>query len=72
MHTISATFEDGMFEPRQPLELPEHAEIRLTIEVLPTSPLTVGKLIEFLQLLPDLGDDRISFGADVGRRTRRP
>jgi hypothetical protein len=65
MHTILATFEDGMLKPAEPLNLPAHAEVRLTIEVLPSSPLTVGKLEELLRSLPAMGDDAEKFAADV-------
>lgn len=30
--TITATFENGVLKPTQPLDLPEHAEVRITIE----------------------------------------
>jgi predicted DNA-binding antitoxin AbrB/MazE fold protein len=39
--TITATFEDGVLKPAQPLNLPEHAQVRLTIE-----PLVNGKTVE--------------------------
>lgn len=32
--TITAIFEDGVLKPTQPLDLPEHAQVRLTIEEL--------------------------------------
>jgi len=32
--TITATFENGVLKPTQPLELPEHAQVRLTVEQL--------------------------------------
>jgi predicted DNA-binding antitoxin AbrB/MazE fold protein len=32
--TITAIFEDGVLKPTQPLDLPEHAQVRVTIEVL--------------------------------------
>lgn len=32
--TITATFEDGVLKPAQPLGLPEHAMVRLTIEAV--------------------------------------
>jgi hypothetical protein len=31
---ILATFEDGMFKPHDPLDLPPHTRVRLTIEPL--------------------------------------
>ena len=65
MQTITATFEDGVLKPAQPLDLPAHAEVRVTIELLPASPLTVGKLNAFLRSLPALGDDAESFSQDV-------
>lgn len=65
MQTITATFEDGVLKPKQPLDLPAHAEVRVTIELLPASPLTVGKLNDFLRSLPALGDDAESFAEDV-------
>ena len=65
MQTITARFEDGMLKPTQPLNLPAHAEVRVTIELLPGSPLTVGKLNVFLRNLPSLGDDAEGFTQDV-------
>jgi predicted DNA-binding antitoxin AbrB/MazE fold protein len=32
--TITATFEDGVLKPLQPLDLPEHATVRVTIDDL--------------------------------------
>ena len=32
--TITATFEDGVLKPTQPLDLPEHAQVSVTIEIL--------------------------------------
>ena len=65
MQTITATFEDGVLKPTQPLNLPAHAQVRVTIELLPTSPLTVGELNTFLRSLPTLGDDAEGFANDV-------
>jgi predicted DNA-binding antitoxin AbrB/MazE fold protein len=65
MQTITATFEDRVLKPAQPLDLPAHAEVRVTIELLPVSPLTVGKLNAFLRSLPALGDDAEGFSQDV-------
>ena len=39
--TITATFEDGVLKPAQPLDLPDHTHVRLTIE-----PLINGKTVE--------------------------
>ena len=32
MKTINATFEDGVLKPDEPLNLPEHTQVRITIE----------------------------------------
>jgi predicted DNA-binding antitoxin AbrB/MazE fold protein len=65
MQTITATFEDGVLKPAQPLDLPAHAEVRVTIELVAASPLTVGNLNAFLRSLPALGDDAEEFAEDV-------
>lgn len=65
MQTITATFEDGVLKPSQPLDLPPQAQVRITIEILPDSPLTVGKLNAFLRSLPALGEDAEAFSQDV-------
>lgn len=65
MQTIIATFEDGVLKPSQPLNLPAHAEVRITIELLPDSPLTVADLNRFLRGLPTLADDADEFLRDV-------
>lgn len=33
--TVEATYEDGVLKPKQPLTLPEGAEVRLTVCALP-------------------------------------
>ena len=65
MQTITATFEDGVLKPTEPLNLPANAKVRMTIEVLPPTPLTVGNLNSFLQGLPRLGDDADAFADDI-------
>jgi predicted DNA-binding antitoxin AbrB/MazE fold protein len=65
MQTITATFEDGVLKPAQPLDLPAQTQVRITIEILPASPLTVGKLEAFLHGLPKLGEDAERFSQDV-------
>ncbi len=32
---VSATFEDGVLKPDEPLQLPPHARVRLAVEPLP-------------------------------------
>jgi predicted DNA-binding antitoxin AbrB/MazE fold protein len=65
VQTITARFEDGVLKPTQPLKLPAHAEVRVTIELLPVSPLTFGTLNGFLRSLPALGEDAEAFSQDV-------
>ena len=65
METFTATYEDGVLKPTKPLNLPPHAEVRVTIELVAASPLTVGKLNTFLKSLPALGDDAEGFEHDV-------
>lgn len=65
MRSTTAIFEDGVFKPSEPLDIPAHAEVRLTIELVTPSPLTVGNLNAFLRGLPELGDDAEPFARDV-------
>ena len=65
VQTITATFEDGVLKPTQPLDLPAHVELRVTIELMPPAPVTVGGLNAFLARLPELGDDAEAFAHDV-------
>lgn len=32
--TVTATFENGVLKPTQPLNLPEHSQVRATLELL--------------------------------------
>ena len=65
MQTIIATFADGVLKPAQPLNLAAHTSVRITIEPLSGSPLTVGQLNAFLRGLPSLGDDAEAFAGEV-------
>jgi hypothetical protein len=65
MQTITATFEDGVLVPAEPLNLPARARVRVTVELLPTDTITVGQLNSFLQSLPSLGDDAGAFAQDI-------
>ena len=67
MQTILTTFENGVLKPAQPLDLPAHSQVRLTIALVPGSNLTVAGLNAFLLALPALGDDREPFVQDVRR-----
>jgi predicted DNA-binding antitoxin AbrB/MazE fold protein len=52
MQTLYAIFEDGVLKPAQPLSLPPHAHVRLTLEVLEESdtnqPNPVSKIYEIM------------------------
>ncbi len=65
MQTITAIYADGVLKPAQPLDLPANAAVRITIELLPASPLTAGQLNVFLRSLPTLGDDAEKYAQDV-------
>ncbi len=65
MQKINATFEDGVLKPAHPLDLPPHAEVRLTIELVTAPALTAGNFNAFLRSLPALGDDAEEFAQDV-------
>ncbi len=65
MQTITATFEDGVLKPAEPLDPPAHAEVRVTIELLKIGPLIAATLNTFLQNLPSLGDDADDFAQDI-------
>lgn len=49
--TITATFEGGVLKPDQPLDLPEHAEVRLTIEPLVNGLTVDERLAAFDELM---------------------
>jgi predicted DNA-binding antitoxin AbrB/MazE fold protein len=34
VQVVTATFEDGVLKPTEPLALPEHAHVRLTIDLV--------------------------------------
>lgn len=48
MQTITATFEDGVLKPLQPLNLPAHTEVRLAVKALPNRKLSVEGFAAFL------------------------
>ena len=35
---VDAIYEDGLLRPLQPLSLPEHTHVRLSVETLPDDP----------------------------------
>ena len=51
MQTIFATFEDGVLKPAQPLDLPDHAQVRLTIEPLVNGQTVEERLAAFDELM---------------------
>jgi predicted DNA-binding antitoxin AbrB/MazE fold protein len=51
MQTITATFEDGVLKPTQPLNLPEHMQVRLTLEPLEREPTDDERLAAFDDLM---------------------
>lgn len=65
MLTFDATFQEGVLRPKQPIALPDQADVRVTVELLAPGRLTVGNLNAFLQSLPSLGDDAEDFLQDV-------
>jgi predicted DNA-binding antitoxin AbrB/MazE fold protein len=65
MLSITATYREGVFQPKEPVELPDDTEVRVLIEPILSDRLTVGKLNAFLQSLPSLGDDADDFAQDV-------
>lgn len=65
MQTILATYEDGVLKPAQPLNLPAHSKVKITIELIERGKLTVGELSAFMQTLPKLGDDAEQFVKDL-------
>ena len=65
MQTINATFEEGVLKPKEPLDLPAHAQVRVMIEVLPVPKLTDGGVYAQLKRLPSLGDDAEAFAEDI-------
>jgi predicted DNA-binding antitoxin AbrB/MazE fold protein len=65
MPTTTAMFENGVLRPVELLDLRESAMVRLVIERLPKSRVTVGNLNAFLRSLPSLGDDAKQFERDV-------
>jgi predicted DNA-binding antitoxin AbrB/MazE fold protein len=60
MQTITATFEDGVLEPAQPLDLPNHSHVRVTIELLKEDAPMAQRLAALEELLriiePHSGD----------------
>ncbi len=45
--TIQAVYEDGVLKPLEPLDLPDHLRVRVTISTPPPEP--IARILEFLQ-----------------------
>lgn len=65
MLTFDATYQAGVLKPKHPIALPDETDVRVTVELLPPSRLTVGTLNAFLQSLPSLGEDADDFAQVV-------
>ncbi len=46
--TIHAVYEDGVLKPREPLDLPEHQEVAITLVSFPLSD-PVQTLLQFIR-----------------------
>ena len=65
--TIHATFENGVFTPKEPVDLPDGAEVNFDLEVIQSDPAlspAMAKAYEILSrrydgVAPDLGDPRL-------------
>jgi len=55
VHTITPIFEDGVLKPAQPLDLPKHPQVRLTVEPLGTG-LTTDEILAALDDLVRLAN----------------
>ena len=58
--TIAATYEDGVLKPEQPLPLPEHAKVRVTVQ---TSDDAVRRVRETAGIVPCRDPDVIELAA---------
>ena len=64
MQRVTAIYENGVLKPTEPLDLPAHAEVRLTIEPLQKSPLVQSEIEARLAALSRIGsyDNRVQAG----------
>jgi predicted DNA-binding antitoxin AbrB/MazE fold protein len=49
--TIDATYSNGVFTPSQPVSLPEHAQVRITVESLESDKSVAEKLAAWDDLM---------------------
>ena len=54
---VEAIYEDGMLRPLQPLSLPEHTHVRLSVETLPDDPERAGWLAQSERRLRELWEN---------------
>jgi predicted DNA-binding antitoxin AbrB/MazE fold protein len=54
---VEAIYEDGMLRPLQPLSLPEHTHVRLSVETLPDDPDRSAWLTQSERRLRELWDN---------------
>jgi predicted DNA-binding antitoxin AbrB/MazE fold protein len=54
---VEAIYEDGMLRPLQPLSLPEHTHVRLSVETLPDDPDRSALLTQSERRLRELWDN---------------
>ena len=62
MQTMTAVFEDGVLKPSQPLNLPEHAQVRITVEPVDADTQRAEKLaaLEALWRVTKAHSDRLT------------
>ena len=54
---VEAIYEDGMLRPLQPLALPEHTHVRLSVETLPDDPERAAWLAQSERRLREVWDN---------------
>jgi len=69
MNTIHAIFEEGVFRPKEPVDLPEHAEVEFEPRLLSNgdfSPEEIVRRQEALERLYQVLDERYDSGDPYG------
>ena len=54
---VEAIYEDGVLRPFQPLALPEHTHVRLSVETLPADPERAAWLAQSERRLREVWDN---------------
>ena len=54
---VEAIYEDGLLRPLQPLSLPEHTHVRLSVETLPDVPERAAWLAQSERRLREVWDN---------------